>query len=937
MTTGFLQLCLLLGVFVPLASFVFLAFFGTRLPGRGPGGHGHDEHDAGHGHGGDAHASDAHVSEHGQHAAGDGHGHGDHGFPPKVRRVPKGNPTAGIVATLAIGFSLAMATLVLLAWWAADDHARVNYADQSRTNAVVWASMGSVPITFGVKLDSLTVIMFLMVSLCATCIHVFSIGYMRHDPRFARFFTYLSLFCFSMLGLVVSHSIFFLFVFWELVGLCSYLLIGFWFEKKSASDAAIKAFVTNRVGDFGFLIGMMLLFTYVGDLTIDGSAAIFEAGARYAGLTHGAPSDLAREVPSERAASVAALFSTTFLGVNLATWMGIGLFCGAIGKSAQFPLQVWLPDAMEGPTPVSALIHAATMVAAGVFLVGRIFTMLTPEAQLVIAVIGCITLTMAALIAIVQTDIKRVLAYSTLSQLGYMIFGLGVGAWIGALFHLLTHAFFKAMLFLGSGQVIEACHHEQDMRRMGGLWRKLPGTAFTFLVAVLAISGAGIPWTALGLGGFYSKDEILAVSWYRHHEWRAASSVPEERHARRRAEPDAARIVAASSAQEHAAAPPQRDTQAHAAPGRGGGHDDADYPARYPGVAPLPYWLLLLPILIAYVTPFYMGRCFILTFLGRPRDPHVYEHAHESRIMVIPLYVLAAMTAISGWMLFRAFVADAAPQHAPLVPAIDGHAHAVHAVHGPLGLAVGFAFVVGLGLAWGVYRNGLALADSIRRLPGVAPLYQLLWNKFYFDEVYNFALVGGTRLLAVISGLFDAWVIDGLVNLCGQFTKGIAMFAGRVLDDKGVDGAVNGTGRLAWEIGGALRSAHSGLIRNYVLLAATVVAGVMLSLWSVSLAVVFVLLGACLVVAPAFFVHVAMPVALAAVLVRVGTIVAEGFGRTGDPGQWDWNGLRAFWSGYVASGTRAAELGLMVLLALVLYARFVLRAPAEPQYASARP
>ncbi|MFQ5495832.1 MAG: NADH-quinone oxidoreductase subunit L, partial [Phycisphaerae bacterium] len=360
-----------------------------------------------------------------------------------------GKPAAGHVAVvLGMGVPLALATYVLVGWWGAvHDGTAAMLTEQAWRGQ--WAMLGDVPVNVGVKLDSLTVAMYFMVTFIAFWIFVFSVGYMSGhsdevsgQSKYHRFFAYLSLFGFSMLGLVVSSNLLFLFIFWELVGLCSYLLIGFYFDKGFASAAAMKAFITNRVGDFGFLIGLMLVYFQLGTLDLDVAAQRF----------------------AEQYASQSGIFDSSFtlFGWSLATIMGIGLFCGAMGKSAQFPLHVWLPDAMAGPTPVSALIHAATMVAAGVYLVARIFRLLTPDAQMFVAVIGCITLTITALIAIVQTDIKKVLAYSTLSQLGYMIFGLGVGAWIAALFHLMTHAFFKAMLFLCSGQVIEGCHHEQD-------------------------------------------------------------------------------------------------------------------------------------------------------------------------------------------------------------------------------------------------------------------------------------------------------------------------------------------------------------------------------------------------------------------------------------------------------------------------------------------
>lgn len=796
-----LQTCLLLGVFVPLASFAFLALAGTKLGGsrRQPP----SEPDPGHEH--------------------------DHPTGPA-----RGEPAAGYVATAAIAFSLVMA-LICLVIWLKHPESHDAFTQAARDAAVVWTVIGNVAIQFGVKLDALTVIMFLMVSLCATCIHVFSIGYMKGDPRFARFFTYMSLFCFSMLGLVISSNLVFLFIFWELVGVCSYFLIGFWFEKKSASDAAIKAFVVNRVGDFGFMIGLALCFIYLGDMSLDGAAAIFEAAAHAAGKAHGPLSAAAAAVAPESVSRASALFTTTLWGVPVATWLGICLFCGAIGKSAQFPLHVWLPDAMEGPTPVSALIHAATMVAAGVYLVGRVFLLLTPGAQFFIAVIGCITLTMAALIAIVQLDIKRVLAYSTLSQLGYMIFAMGIGAWIAALFHLLIHAFFKALLFLGSGQVIIGCHHEQDMRRMGGLWSKMPNTAFTFLIAVLAISGAGIPWTKLGLGGFYSKDEILAVAHYRHFGWEATPG-DHEPHARTPAELSVVPVGFEPGVAQHGLAPGE---QGHVAPAAApaGSHEEAAhhepaYAAAYPEVTRLPFILFLLPVLIAYVTPFYMGRCFVLTFLSPPRDRHVHEHAHESRIMYGPLLVLAAMTAVSGWMLFRGLVAEAVPQGgAPtLVPAIDGST--LHSAHHALPLWVGFSWMVGLLAAYLLYRNGFGVAERVRRLPALSAAYAVLWNKFYFDHVYNFLLVGGTKVVAVICRLFDNWIVDGMVNGSALATERISRFSGVVLDNMGVDGAVNLVGKTGWGLGGLLRSVHTGIVRNYILLAVIAISGLVIYILS---------------------------------------------------------------------------------------------------------
>jgi proton-translocating NADH-quinone oxidoreductase chain L len=814
---GFLQSCLLAGVLIPLFSFAYLVFRGSKMSSGGQ-----DDHQ----HGGD----DAQAEHDAHHPAGPG----------------QGEPLAGWVATTAIGISLILAIIVTCGWYGMDAEQRADAAEYATRTAPLWTTVGSVPVHFGVKLDSLTVIMFLMVTLCSTCIHLFSIGYMKGDPRFARFFTFMSLFCFSMLGLVIAQSLLFLFIFWELVGVCSYFLIGFWFEKKSASDAGLKAFVVNRVGDFGFMIGMGLCFIYLQTLSLDDTAAMFAAGAREAGWISAA-GDTFRLLGAEKAAG---LFTTQFLGVSLATWMGIGLFCGAIGKSAQFPLQVWLPDAMEGPTPVSALIHAATMVAAGVYLVARIFALLTPGAQMVIAVVGCITLTMAALIAIVQTDIKRVLAYSTLSQLGYMIFGLGVGAWIAALFHLLVHAFFKALLFLGSGQVIIGCHHEQDIRRMGGLLRKMPVTALTFLVAVLAISGVGIPWTNIGIGGFYSKDEILAVAYHRHHNWTAAAT-----HDEHAALPTGGQIVLASYSQ-HQQEGTAHGGGAHAAGDEHGGQGSS-YAEKYAvgphGVSPLPWILFFLPILVAYITPFYMGRCFFLTFLGKPRDKHVHEHAHEAPLMYVPLLILGAMTLVAGipvWV-FRSYVADAAPGAVPLVAAIDGHNHELHAAHQALPIIVGFAFVVGLAAAYVIYRRGFEISEKIRVLPVIRQAHTVLWNKFYFDHFYDHVIRDGVRyVLAVICRLFDDWIVDGIVNNSARLTERVSRFSGVVLDNMGVDGLVNLVGYIAWNLGGLFRTVQTGIVRNYILLAAAAIAGLLVSLWNMTLAVIIFLIAAGIIVIP---------------------------------------------------------------------------------------
>lgn len=378
-----------------------------------------------------------------------------------LHRWPK---VAAAMSILAIGGSFALSLLVALKVFTGEP-------GQVFESSVRWLSMPGLRVDMGIMIDPLTAVMLIVVTTVALLVQIYSLGYMDKDPGLASYFAYQSAFAGSMLGLVVASNFGQLFVFWELVGICSYLLIGFWFGKNSAKDAAIKAFVTNRVGDFGFLLGILFLTIVFGTLNFG------ELSAQLAGYDN-----------------MAVLIPISIL-----------LFFGPMGKSAQFPLHVWLPDAMEGPTPVSALIHAATMVAAGVYLIARAFFIFshTPQALLFIAVIGGFTALFAASIALVQNDIKRILAYSTLSQLGYMVMAMGIGAMTAGMFHLMTHAFFKSLLFLAAGSVIHALHEEQDIWKMGQLSRKMPFTTWTFVIGALAL--AGIP----PLSGFWSKDEIL--------------------------------------------------------------------------------------------------------------------------------------------------------------------------------------------------------------------------------------------------------------------------------------------------------------------------------------------------------------------------------------------------------------------------------------------
>ncbi len=704
-----------------------------------------------------------------------------------------GNPLAGYIGTAFIGASFVCSILAMFSWYSGGTFHGKDWGFETapinipvRWIPVGWADQPSGIdqdnpgyLDVGIFVDSLTITMFAMITVVATLVHIFSIGYMREDTRYARFFTYLGLFCFSMLGLVLGGTLLHLFVFWELVGFCSYLLIGFWYEKKSATNAAIKAFIVNRIGDFGFLIGFGILLYHLGNVTLP-HMWVSLGGAGAGGAIR--------------------LADGTVFSAGLLTVMGVGLFFGAVGKSAQFPLHIWLPDAMEGPTPVSALIHAATMVAAGVYLVGRIFPLLTPDAKLFIAIIGATTLTMAALIAIVQTDIKKVLAYSTLSQLGYMILAMGVGSWVGGLFHLITHAFFKALLFLGAGSVINAVHHEQEMPKFGGLIWKTPVTAATFAVGVLAISGVG--FGPIGFSGYYSKDMILAHAG-------AFVSLAE-------------------------------------AAGR----------SRF-------YVLLFaLPTIVSFLTPFYMTRCWMMTFGGKPRDAFLYEKARETPTMWGPLVVLAILAIISGRLMnvqemiegsqientkycrqfdpnFAGFdsawpetvpeekgitARDAAeaPAGTPHVaanasdagksPALIAHEQGHHMVEKYLGF---WGYSVGIILAVLIYMKGLGVADRILRIAPVRWVRTWLYARMYFDELYFAVFVEIMLALSRLCGWFDRIVIDGVVNGSAAVVRQASVLVG-LYDRYIVDGAVNGVGVLTQSLGAAVRTPQTGRIRVYV-------------------------------------------------------------------------------------------------------------------------
>jgi len=532
-----------------------------------------------------------------------------------------------------------------------------------------WIVASHLKVGLGFLVDPLSIVMTCMVLSLSFLIHVYSIGYMYGDPGYYRFFSYISLFTFSMLMLVLSNNLLQLYLGWEAVGLCSYFLIGFWYEKKSAADAAKKAFIVNRVGDFGFALGVFMVFYFLGTLyyneIFSHLSAISNKYLDFFGLKIYVP------------------FVIAFL-----------LFCGAMGKSAQFPLHVWLPDAMEGPTPVSALIHAATMVTAGVFMVARLHKLfeLSDAAMAMVAFVGAFTCFMAASIAPTRFDIKRIIAYSTMSQLGYMFMACGVGAFAAGIFHLFTHAYFKALLFLGAGSVIHALHYN-DIRYMGGLRKEMPITFITFLIGALAL--AGIP----GFAGFFSKDEILSMAYFSQYPWGKA------------------------------------------------------------------VWLI--GLIVVGFTSFYTFRLVFQAFYGEFRGPKEH-HLHESpKVMTIPLILLSIGAIFSGWLGIPKILGGHSIFLKFLEPVLgepkiveEGNHMLEYAL---MGLSVGVCFF-GIFLAWLVYLKKPSLQYLISTK--CRTLYNFLYRKWYFDEIYNYAFVRSTLWTAkwIVSKISDNIIIEGVVN-----------------------------------------------------------------------------------------------------------------------------------------------------------------------------
>ncbi|PEK61963.1 NADH-quinone oxidoreductase subunit L [Bacillus wiedmannii] len=527
----------------------------------------------------------------------------------------------------------------------------------------IWLRTGDIDISFGFEVTALGALMLFIVTLVSLLVHVYSKGYMKGDERLPTFYAYLGLFTFAMLGLVISPNLLQLYIFWELVGLGSFLLIGFYFFKEEAKAAAKKAFIMTRIGDVGLFIGMILIFWHAGSFEYD---AIFRA------------------------------IHTGDLTPTMITITAILIFIGAMGKSGQFPLHTWLPDAMEGPTPVSALIHAATMVAAGVYLVATMFPLFSASAVAMqtVAIVGAFTAIFAASIGLVQTDIKRVLAYSTVSQLGYMMLALGSAGYVAGVFHLTTHAFFKALLFLAAGSVIHAVH-TQDINKMGGLQKKMKVTGALFLIGTLAISGVPL------LSGFFSKDEILAVTWMNGN-----------------------------------------------------------------------YVLFILAVIAAFLTAFYMFRLYFLVFTGEAKTK---EDVHESpRIMTYPMIVLGVLAVVAGYIntpWFGTFLGDWLTKDV---------AFKAREAHGPVWIMIVATLVslAGIALAYFIYGKKSISRDWAGG--DGTPLYNLLKEKYYVDELYNMTVIPITKGIAHVLRLFEAYVVEGIAVLIGSLIKGLSGLGSRI-------------------------------------------------------------------------------------------------------------------------------------------------------------
>jgi NADH-quinone oxidoreductase subunit L len=607
-----------------------------------------------------------------------------------------------------------------------------------------WFQFGETWVQLGWILDPLTAVMLVMVTFVGTLIFIYSVGYMSHDQNFTRFFTFLSLFAGAMLGVVIANSLLLLFICWELVGLTSYLLIGFWYHKPSAAAAAKKAFITTRIGDVALLIGMVWLYSRSGTLLF---------------YDHGGG---CLEYSQWGAIGVRA----THFGMTVSTAISLLIFAGAVGKSGQVPLHVWLPDAMEGPTPVSALIHAATMVAAGVFLVARVYPLMTASlatfnALHVVTWVGAITAIFAASIAVAQNDIKRILAYSTVSQLGYMMMGIGVGGVAVGMFHLITHAFFKALLFMGAGSVIHGCHEEQDICRMGGLRKYMPVTFATYAIGMMALSGVPLLFS-----GFWSKDAILHSA----HGW-PVSHVP-----------------------------------------------------FYLGLAGALLTAFYMTRQVFYV---FFGNCRLHLGKTTASEQRTVEHAgvstkehphtelhgdpHESpATMTMPLVILAACSILLGflgtpaWPWFQKFLGT---------EEVEGFSSGVITL-----MLISSAVVfIGIGLGWWLYgRKPLEQSEQADPLQKMRPdIFGLLRDKYYIDEIYERTVIAFNAWFARACDWLDFWVWNGAVQLVSYLIVGLS-WASRFFDEYVVNlGFDEGCENVAFS-GKVLARLQNGRVQSYL-------------------------------------------------------------------------------------------------------------------------
>ncbi|MSO68863.1 MAG: NADH-quinone oxidoreductase subunit L [Alphaproteobacteria bacterium] len=589
-----------------------------------------------------------------------------------------GQRVAPLVTVVAMGLSATFSVLTFVAV--------TLYGNTGKVELFDWIGSGTFQASWAFRFDELTGVMMFVVTVVSFLVHVYSIGYMAHDAHKPRFFAYLSLFTFFMMALITADNLLQLYFGWEGVGLASYLLIGFWYKRPSANAAAIKAFVVNRVGDFGFGLGILAIYLTFGSIEYD---VVFAKAPEMVGKT----------------------FYFLFGEIDILEVSCILLFIGAMGKSAQFLLHTWLPDAMEGPTPVSALIHAATMVTAGVFMVARFSPVFeyAPTALSVVTFFGATTAIFAATIALTQNDIKRVIAYSTCSQLGYMFFACGVSAYQAGIFHLTTHAFFKALLFLGAGSVIHAMSDEQDMRRMGGIWKLIPLTYALMWIGNLAL--AGLPF----FSGFFSKDMILESAF-----------------------------------------------------------------AAHTGLGEYAFWL---GIIAAGLTALYSWRLLIMTFHGKPRaDHHTMEHVHESPwVMTVPLMLLAAGAIVSGYLLLP-MIGEHGGLFGNSILVLE-HNNALEAAHhSPFWVKAlpTMMAVLGIAAAYFLYMARPDLPAKIAK--AIRPLYLFSYNKWYFDELYDFLFVGPAKYLGYSlwkrgdGGLIDGIGPDGIAGAA----KAIALRAVRL-------------------------------------------------------------------------------------------------------------------------------------------------------------